>query len=336
MDMDQDNMRFLGLIGVYKESCKLIFRRRKLFALITLTLILPLLIVFLAEEPVSEVLYNKIRFNEFMLMDSAAGTPSYHKLSDLVSAEWTEFILLKAFYFAFVLVFSLLATSAVVYTVASAYTAKEVTFRKVIGVVPRVWRRLALTFLCIFFAFFAYNAVFGAAVYWWTHTSMSDSTAATVVFFVVVIAAYVVGFVYMTIVWQLASVVSVLEDTCGVKAVVKSADLIKGKLVVAVVVFVKLLAAVVGLYIVFVVVCLNMPAVVKKVGFGGLCLAALVAVVLFGLVVQTVIYFVCKSYHRQNIDKSALSDHLEAYSGGYVRLKASPAEKDVQLEEYRV
>ncbi|KAK7849110.1 hypothetical protein CFP56_003771 [Quercus suber] len=50
------------------------------------------------------------------------------------------------------------------------------------------------------------------------------------------------------------------------------------------------------------------------------------------VVPKTVLYFVCKSYHHENIDKSALSDHLEVYLGEYVPLKA----KDVQLEQYHV
>ncbi|WVZ14091.1 hypothetical protein V8G54_011657 [Vigna mungo] len=53
---------------------------------------------------------------------------------------------------------------------------------------------------------------------------------------------------------------------------------------------------------------------------------------LFQLVIQTVLYFVCKSYHHQNIDKSSLSDHLEVYHGEYEPLKA----KDVQMEEIHV
>lgn len=41
---------------------------------------------------------------------------------------------------------------------------------------------------------------------------------------------------------------------------------------------------------------------------------------LFGLVIQTIIYFICKSYHHENIDKSALADHLEMYGNDYIRL----------------
>ena len=45
------------------------------------------------------------------------------------------------------------------------------------------------------------------------------------------------------------------------------------------------------------------------------------------LVIQTVMYFVCKSYHREIVDKSALSYHLEVYEC-YEPLKT----KDVQLD----
>lgn len=53
---------------------------------------------------------------------------------------------------------------------------------------------------------------------------------------------------------------------------------------------------------------------------------------LIALVVQTVIYLVCKSYHHENIDKSILADHLEVYLGEYVPLNG----KAVQMESLSV
>ncbi|KAI3460526.1 hypothetical protein Pfo_017189 [Paulownia fortunei] len=333
MDREQEEMQFLGLFGIYTEAYKLIFRWRKIFSQITLLLILPLSFIFLAHEEVSEILYWRIRFTEFRLHRTKAGTPKYHKLSDLVSSEWAAYILFKAVYFAFLLVFSLLSTSAVVYTVACVYTSSEVTFKKVMSVVPKVWKRLMATFLCAFFAFCAYNIVFALTLYLWGAT-IADSTAGTVVFLIMIIL-YAIGFVYMTIIWQLASVVSVLEESYGFKAMIKSKGLIKGKMVVATAIFVKLnlsLAIINLVFRVYVVYGWLRMGALQVIGFGALCLLLLFKLILFGLVVQTVIYFVCKSYHHENIDKSALSDHLEVYLGEYVPLKA----KDVQLEEYRV
>lgn len=61
---------------------------------------------------------------------------------------------------------------------------------------------------------------------------------------------------------------------------------------------------------------------------GGFLVALLVLVNLVGLLVQSVFYYVCKSYHHQEIDKSALQDHLGGYLGEYVPLKSS-----IQMDE---
>lgn len=61
---------------------------------------------------------------------------------------------------------------------------------------------------------------------------------------------------------------------------------------------------------------------------GGFLVAVLVVVNLVGLLLQSVFYYICKSYHNQGIDKSALHDHLGGYLGEYVPLKSS-----IQMED---
>lgn len=337
MDRDQEDLQFLGLFGIYAESGKLIFRCRKILTQIALALILPLCVVFLAHGQVLEILYEKIAFNEFLLEDTEKSSSNYHKLSDLVSTERAVYMLLKVLCFVLILAFSLLATSAVVYTVACVYTSREITFAKVMSVVPRVWKRLIVTFLCTFTAFFLYNSVFALFIYLWGAT-VADSSLGTAAM-VVLLISYAVGFVYMTVIWQLGSVVAVLEDCCGFKAVMKSRRLIKGKMVAAVVIFVKVIVCLVVAYYMFwnyTVEWSVTESVKVNVGTGAVCVVVMMQLILLGLVVQTVVYFVCKSYHRENIDKCALSDHLELYySGDYVPL-TEVANKDVQLGEIRV
>ncbi|KAG4969494.1 hypothetical protein JHK82_035193 [Glycine max] len=62
--------------------------------------------------------------------------------------------------------------------------------------------------------------------------------------------------------------------------------------------------------------------------FGVLCFLLLSCSFPFWFVVQTAFYFVCKSYHNENIDKSALADRLEGYANN-----GSP---DVQLKQNQV
>lgn len=332
MDGELEEMQSLGLFGIYTESYKLIFRFKKIFSQITLALILPLSFIFLAHEKISVILSSRIGHTEHELHRTQSGTDKFNSLSDLVSSEWSVYILLKAVYFTCLLVFSLLSTSAVVYAVACVYTCREITIKKVMSVVPKVWKRLMVTFLGSYLGFLAYNIVFVITLFSGFLTALHFPKLGSVIVLIVFVL-YPIGFIYMTMIWQLASVVTVLEDSYGIKAMIKGKNLIKGKILVSIVIFFVLnlsLVVIDNSFRSYVVYGWKEVGVVRAIGVGALCFVLLSKLILFVLVVQTVIYFVCKSYHRENIDKSALSDHLEGYFGEYVPLKT----KDVQLEDY--
>ncbi|GKV53203.1 hypothetical protein SLEP1_g59740 [Rubroshorea leprosula] len=335
MDREQEEMQFLGLFGIYKESCKVIYSYWKIFAKITLCLILPLSFIYLAHIEVSNLLLSKIMFTELRRDFTPVGTSRYHRLSDLLSKEWTYFILFKVVYFTFYLILSLLSTSAVVYTVACIFTGRDLTFRKVMTVVPKVWKRLMITFLCIFIATVAYSMV--ATLVFVSIDYFLGGTAATVPLLIIFLILYTVGFIYLSVVWYLACVVSVLEESYGLKAMMKSRQLIRGKLIIAMVIFFMLILSFLLVQYAFQMLVVygrwGLVPMVDRVSYAILCFLVLSMLNLFGLVIQTVIYFVCKSYHHENIDKMELSNHLEVYLlAEYVPLKG----KDVQLEEYRV
>ncbi|XP_057543339.1 uncharacterized protein LOC130821565 [Amaranthus tricolor] len=127
-------------------------------------------------------------------------------------------------------------------------------------------------------------------------------------------------------IWQLANVVSVMEKHYGFKALMRSKELIKGKMKTAFAIL--LVINLFALPIMKLIEHLNGFRLGQKIGLGIVCLVLWALFSLFGLVVHTIFYLVCKSYHHENIDKSLLADHLEAvYLGEYVPLKA-----EVQLE----
>ncbi|XP_010264907.1 PREDICTED: uncharacterized protein LOC104602788 [Nelumbo nucifera] len=332
MDREPEELQFLGFFGIYREAYKIISSWWTIFTKITLSLILPLSFIFLAHIQISEFLFAKILRNEDSLDTTPVDSPRYNVILDRLSSEWTTYWLFKAAYFVFVLIFSLLSTSAVVYTVACVYTAKEITFRKIMSVVPKVWKRLMVTFLWNFIIVFAYNVV-ALLIFILTSIAVGPGAARTVVL-LVFLAVYLVGLVYITVVWHLASVVSVLEDSYGIQAMIKSKALIKGKMWVASAFILLFNLAYLLIQIVFEKLVVHgwSMGVASRVGYGIVCVMLLFFLDLLGLVVQTVIYFVCKSYHHENIDQSCLADHLEVYLGEYVPFKG----KDVQLEQYYV
>ncbi|KAI8531435.1 hypothetical protein RHMOL_Rhmol11G0136900 [Rhododendron molle] len=335
MDREQEDMQFLGLLGIYLESYKIIFNFRRLFSKITLALILPLSLIFLANIWVSDFHISKINDTAYDRHRFRKGTYRYDELSASLSSEWAAFWLVEFIYLTFILVFNVLSTSAVVYTVASVFTGtgRDVTFGKVMRVVPKVSKRLMVTFLCAFLAILLYNVVVLPTILWCVtikHVNIAGS-----VFFLAIVILYVVGLVYMTVVWQLAGVVSVLEDIKGIKAMNKSKNLMQGKMWIAMIIWFKLSFAVFGIRILFKsqVVHKGTFGVAGRFAFGFLCLLMLFSVLLFALVIETVIYFVCKSYHQEYINKLSLSDHIdEVYVGEYIPIMA----KDDQLEIFDV
>ncbi|XP_047328597.1 uncharacterized protein LOC124932036 [Impatiens glandulifera] len=325
-DLDQEDAQHLGFFGIIKESIHIVVSFRHIFTQITLAFVLPLSIVFLAHILISELLCGQIFDNEDQLLTTNIGSAKYTKISDILDSEYSTFFIFTILYYIFLLILSLLSTSAIVYTIASIYTAKDVTFTKVINVVPQVWKRLMVTFIWSFIIICAYNFV--ALILLCLIAIMDlDVGGLDLLAFLII---YLIGIVYISIVWHLASVVSVLEDLHGIQAMNKSSSLIKGNRLIASAIFVTLNSSFVIIQGSMVIAGAKDASGVpgNRVGYEIFFLFLLVVLILFGLVIQTVIYFVCKSCHHENIDKSALADHLEEYRGDYMPLKSM----DVQLE----
>ncbi|PIA46473.1 hypothetical protein AQUCO_01500189v1 [Aquilegia coerulea] len=313
MDRDQEELQFIGFGGIIKEACRIIYIWRKMFTKITLSFILPLTIIFLAYPQLDEILSRKIVKHED-------------------AKQWIIYVSFTIAYLMLVLFLLLLSTSVVVYTIACIYTTKQFTFRKVLSVVPKIWRRFMTTFAYQFLIMLAYNFmallvlipvfvimlaydlitldVFIPVLKWMDEHKLYV--------LIICVFGYSIGFVYMNVIWNLANVVSVLEDFYGFGAIENSKALIKGKLVVVVALFVLIYLPMALSQIVFnIIVHIESFGIASKVCCGTICFVLTLVLILHGLVIQTIVYFVCKSYHGETIDKSRLANHLEVFLPEY-------------------
>jgi hypothetical protein len=331
MERSQEELKGLGFFGIFKESFKLIFKWKKIFTQITLSFIIPLSIIFLIHFQISNTFFYNIGIDKDGIDQLAPPPTWYGRFRNTASSEWAAFWLFEAIYVIFLLILSLLSTSAVAYTIACIYAAKEVTFKKVMSATPKVWKRLTITVLLSSVIVFVYNIIAIALIYLGFHLG-----TAGFVFIIVILILYPIGFIYIGIVWHLASVVSVLEDSKGLKALAKSKRLIKGKMWVSTVaIFILLSAYLMAIEYTFeLIVMFRGRELGLRIGIGLIGLVLLFKLVLFGLVIQTVIYFVCKSNHHESINRAALLDHLEViHLGKYV----PPAKSmDIQLQQSHV
>ncbi|KAJ4783177.1 polyadenylate-binding protein 1-B-binding protein [Rhynchospora pubera] len=332
MDCEPEELQFLSILGIYRESAKLIHSWRSLFARIAVSLILPLSLLFLLHIQISYYLFNSIESDDSALDRAAPDSAAEHRILQRLASDWMKLMIFKGVYLVALLVLALLSTAAAVYTVASIYSSKELSFSRVLSVVPKVWRRLMVTFVAAFVLLFGYNtlAISGLVLV----LLLLDGTVVAAPVAVLFAFFYLAGLIYISIIWHLASVVSVLEDSKGFEAMRKSRLLIKGKIWTVAGIFTLLNFGFVTVEVTFRELVVKGAGMVPatRVFYGFVISVLMCAFVLFALVVQTVVYFVCKSYHHESIDKSNLSDHLEVYLGEYVPLKA----KDVQLEQFHV
>ncbi|KAF9588958.1 hypothetical protein IFM89_017637 [Coptis chinensis] len=126
--------------------------------------------------------------------------------------------------------------------------------------------------------------------------------------------------------WHLASVVSVFEPVYGLAAMKRSNKLLKGNTKVAMTLVISYLLICMAIGIVFrsaVIQGGKDHGVLFRLLVGALLIVVVVIVNFIGLLVQCVMYCVCRGYHRKNINKVTLHDHLGSYLGEYVPLASS-------------
>ncbi|KAL3616725.1 hypothetical protein CASFOL_039119 [Castilleja foliolosa] len=317
MDLVSEELQFLSVPDILKESISIPKQSPKTFYLITLTLIFPLSFAILAHSLFTHPIVAQLQSDS---------TPS--------SADWSKLLTFQFCYLIFLFAFSLLSTAAVVFTVASLYTSKPVSFTSTIAAIPSVFKRLFITFLWVSLLMVVYNIVFIGFLVLLLIAVDLQSVSLFIFSAVVSFILFIVVHVYISALWHLASVVSVLEPLYGFAAMKKSYELLSGKTKTGFfIVFVYLAACGVinGVFGSVVVHGGDDYGVMTRIVTGGFLVGVLVIVNLVGLLVQSVFYYVCKSYHHQGIDKGALYDHLGGYLGEYVPLKSS-----IQMEDMDV
>lgn len=338
MDTELDEMRNLGVVGICKEAYGILKHHARLFLSLAFTLVLPLGAIIFCHGLISDPLINKINRNEHELETETAGSSAAARTQSQLDGEFFRLGIITFLYVVFVLAFSLLSTASIVYTVASIYTSKGLSYVKVISVVPKVWKRLFMTFLWAHILIFLYNVAFFFIIFLLLLIEFGTRLPVTILIYPLLILFYCL-LVYIYLVWHLASVVSVLEDSYGTTAMKKSADLIKGKRWVGciiILIYTVCATLVLALFNVFVRSPEHVQSGMGRVLLGLTLLLLWTIVTLLGIVVQTVVYFVCKSVHRENIDRHLLSEHLDGYLGEYMPLKGPvslEALEEAELEE---
>ncbi|GLJ55732.1 hypothetical protein SUGI_1197060 [Cryptomeria japonica] len=282
MDTKEKSLHLLGMFGIVGKVFKIIHSQFKVLGIITLVSILPPILITLANIwmalYVRSMIYNKGAEFSF----------------GLYVLNWTEFLVVEVVWITFFYVGLMPSIAAVVYTVAGVYKGEqEISVESL----PAVWKRMVITCMWHFLASVVIVVGFG-------FIQMLSFFMPLVIPFAIGLALFGSLGMYVTMLWHLATVVSVMEEEYyGFAGLRRSRRLIHGKHVTAwgllmfLIVFVGLFnfGAVVGNY--------------YSVNFGVSLLYTVGYVVLACVitlmweVTQSVLYFVCKAHHGDSVDE---------------------------------
>lgn len=318
MERSLEDLQKLGSFQIVKKSINIPRSSPKTFFLLMLTLVLPLSLGILAHNVIASYLFN------YVTNASAAASPDQNLST--ASSRMCLFFAYQFIYVIFLFTFSLLSTGAIVFTVASLYTSKPTSFSSSLRAIPLAFQRLFVTFFYISLLIFFFHLLFFSTLIFLVLLLVMHPHTYVLVFVVSVLTAFLLTYVYISALWHLASVITVLEPVQGLDAMVKSHQLLQGKVWLAsVLVFVHLTLCTATGFAFSSVMAEDWPEdkLWARILIGVVSVVALVAVNSVGLLVQSLFYYLCKSYHNQTIDRTALHEHLGGYLGQYVPLRST-------------
>ncbi|KAI3855234.1 hypothetical protein MKX03_026092 [Papaver bracteatum] len=302
------DLKFLDALQIIGEAMKIPAKSPSpLFLISTITLILPLSFI---------QLLSKISF-------------SYFSLTFYPPESIHEFVVYNLSLF----LLSLLSISAIVFTVASLYASKSVSFISTLFAFPRIFEHLMITlFYALLLKVVAYYLVVFTPLYvsvFWFKIDEGDLLSFTFLgavlwsFLILLGIIYVLVHFYAIALWHLASVISVVEPNVYGLAAIKKISL---ELVDLYFAATWIIGRVFGY-------AMQLPVhFMDKFFLGLMCLFMLVAVNLTALLVQSVFFFACKSHHNQVVDKKVLYDHLGGYDPDESVASNPPSTGNVEVQ----
>ncbi|XP_030470570.1 uncharacterized protein LOC115688784 [Syzygium oleosum] len=263
---NQDDLKTLDFSSIFVESFEITLIHRKLFTTKLLPASSLLSFLFMAQTPV------------FWLLPSGSSLLNFNRSGENSDLAFWVF---AAAYYSISMVLLLFPISVVVFTVAWIYThPQKIGFKIIMGVLPKLWKKLNITFIWASVIILAYLLVA------WS-TLNARVIIENAILFAALSIPYALGFMYIIMVWNMANAVSVLEDVYGIKAIMKGNALVKHNIGTVVWVFSVYVYfyMVLQLPIQLFVVLGNVRERVLHIALGVTCFLLMSMVILFGYVV---------------------------------------------------
>lgn len=219
-----ESYTLFGFMAILGESLKNFLKHGKLMASITLLILSLRSLLFLANTFSIKPLLKDLITNATFLQLTTPGTSEFAKLVTAVLQDLQVFAGLEWIFIVTIYVTSLFCAATTVLASGVTHRGIDISIKELLLRVVKSWKRPFITWFYIALFELGYGFLTWATLIPLVLIFPDHVTFSAIIIFI--LAAVFLS--YLAVVWNLAFVVSVLEEKCGIDALGRAAELVKG------------------------------------------------------------------------------------------------------------
>lgn len=289
-----------SFLGILIESFKIISKNQKTIAIIAAISILIRSSIFVIHIFSTKQVIENLIGKQIMNLSASLGTPAFPNLLDEMKNSAIFILAIEYIFMLISSVVNLLSVGSTILVTAKDYCGKRLSFQDLVPKLANPFMKQVMTLFHV--TIFSIGYIFCFIVLFFPPIVLYfDNPEKIKAFSYAIFGMFLISVMYLSIVWTLAMVITVVENNCfGMEALGTAARLIKGKKIQGF-----------ALNFVFVLAVLIIQILTRNCGKASVFIQLVVGifVISFNFMVlvliyvsYTVLYFQCKKCHGEEIE----------------------------------
>lgn len=303
-------MKPCGFMAMMKETIKLLSQNGKLMAFIAILHLFLYSLFFLLNTFSTKSLIYDLVLKMMDIASASPGTPQFANLLVSIKEDVGAFLGVEL---AFILIYffiSLFSKTSIIFISASSYSGDTLTVKELILRVAKSWTRPFVTGFYVTLLGLGYTTLFILPFVIPSLVFLDHHPMACISILAVLALVVIVFYIYLSVVWVLGLVISVLEESRGLEALGKARELVKGM---------RLQGFILNVVInILLLILSQVPQMIrfkqsaaKPIITGLIQLFFICLVSFFQYMAYTVLYFQCKKKHGEEIKLHGSMEYSE-------------------------
>ncbi|GKB40145.1 hypothetical protein Tco_0885087 [Tanacetum coccineum] len=216
-----------SFLELLKGPFKILITNGKLLAITTSIYLFIYCLSYFLFKSSTRPLIADLALKLFDLLSAHHGTPEYTELLVAITKDTDTFLGIEASYSVFLFLIKLYVETAVVVIASCCFNGNNLFLKELFTTVLKTWTRPFVTLFYVQLLAFGYTRIFFLP-FLVPSLTLFDLSKILITLLVVLAIISVTFYLYLSVVWSLAVVVSIAEDTYGLSALGKSREVVKG------------------------------------------------------------------------------------------------------------